>query len=57
MGSSEQEGNGRKAVTFKIREDLLVEFSRLCEEKGLIMSRRIEKCIEADIEKIKAMDH
>jgi len=51
----EQDGNGRKPVTFSIKKDLLDEFIKLCEEKGMIMSRRIEKCIREDIERLKKL--
>lgn len=49
--------NGRRAVSFSIRKQLIEEFTKLCEEKGLIMSRRIEKCMEAEIEKIKKIEN
>lgn len=49
------DGNGRKPVTFNIKEELIKEFSKICGEKGLIMSRRIEKCIQEDIERVKNM--
>nr|MBI4157165.1 hypothetical protein [Candidatus Woesearchaeota archaeon] len=55
MDGNSGDGNGRKPVTFNIKEDLIKEFSKVCEEKGLIMSRRIEKCIQEEIERIRKM--
>ena len=46
-------GNGRKSVTFSILADLISEYSNLCEERGFIASRRIERFIERDIKEIK----
>jgi len=46
----------RKNVTFTIREDLMKEFREACDKKGLVMSRRVEKCIENDVEKISIME-
>jgi len=42
--------NNRKAVSFSINKNLFNEFKRLCNKKGLFMSRRIENIIENEIE-------
>ena len=45
--------NGRRSVTFSVLSELISEYSKLCEEQGLIASRRIERFIQSDIETIK----
>ncbi len=45
--------NGRKAITFSINAELMDKYSKACEEKGIIMSRRVERFLEEDLEKIK----
>lgn len=56
MEQNNTDGNGRKPVTFNIKEDIINEFSEVCEKKGFIMSRRIEKCIVEEIERIKRIE-
>ncbi len=53
MADTTLDSNGRKPVTFNIKEDLVKEFARICQEKGLIMSRRIEKCIQDEVERLR----
>ena len=56
MEEEKTNGNGRRPITFSIKKELIEEFSKLCEKKGVIMSRRIENCIREEIEKIKRIE-
>ena len=42
-------GNGRKAVTWNVKHDVLQAFSKHCESKGMLPSRRVEILILKDI--------
>ena len=41
---------GRKAVTLSIKSDLLDDYSKYCEEHGMVLSRRVELLIQKDLE-------
>lgn len=49
LQSATTDGGGkmkRKSMTYKIREDLLDAFDRICEDRGLIKSRVVENMIK-----------
>ena len=35
-------GNGRKPVTWNVKADILEAFSKYCDSKGMLPSRRVE---------------
>lgn len=45
-------GNGRKPVTLSLKSELLEQYSKYCEEHGMVLSRRVEVLINQDLEKI-----
>ena len=48
----ESNGNGRKPVTLSLRSELVDNYSKYCQEHGMVLSRRLEVLIQKDLDRI-----
>lgn len=42
---------GRKTVALSLDEDIYENYKKFCEEKSMILSRKVEKFMEKEMEK------